>query len=83
MFKSSPSFFDASLSRYPDFIWQFAQHLKKEYNKKGENIQVFVKNRVKVNQGPYKQFVDPKVDLASVPWKHFAHNDWILPSPKE
>ncbi|MAU15052.1 MAG: hypothetical protein CMH46_05870 [Muricauda sp.] len=68
---------------YPDFIWQFAQHLKKEYNKKGENIQVFVKNRVKVNQGPYKQFVDPKVDLASVPWKHFAHNDWIMPSPKE
>lgn len=68
---------------YPDFIWQFAQHLKKEYNQKGENIQVFVKNRVKVNQGPYQQFVDPKVDLASVPWKHFAHNDWILPAPKE
>ncbi|WP_421802319.1 HTTM domain-containing protein [Flagellimonas sp.] len=68
---------------YPDFIWQFAQHLKKEYAQKGENIQVFVENKVKVNQNPYQQFVDPNVDLANVPWKHFAHNDWILPSPKE
>lgn len=68
---------------YPDFIWQFAQHLKKEYAQKGENIQVFVENKVKVNQNPYQQFVDPNADLANVPWKHFAHNDWILPSPKE
>lgn len=68
---------------YPDFIWQFAQHLKKEHAKKGQNIQVFVENKVKVNQRPYQQFIDPKVDLANVPWKHFAHNDWILPTPKE
>ncbi|MBA4745625.1 MAG: HTTM domain-containing protein [Muricauda sp.] len=68
---------------YPDFIWQFAQHLKKEHAKKGQNIQVFVENKVKVNQRPYQQFIDPKVDLTNVPWKHFAHNDWILPTPKE
>jgi hypothetical protein len=68
---------------YPDFIWQFAQHLKKDYAQKGEDIQVFVDNKVKVNQGPYKTFIDPKVDLASVPWNHFSHNDWILPSTKE
>jgi len=68
---------------YPDFIWQFAQRLKKEYAEQGEEIQVFVDNKVRINQKPYQQFIDPKVDLASVPWKHFAHNDWILPSPKE
>lgn len=68
---------------YPDFTWQFAQHLKKEYAKKGGSIQVFVKSKVKINQEPYRQFIDPNTDLASVPWKHFAHNDWILPSPKE
>ncbi|MEC3964254.1 HTTM domain-containing protein [Flagellimonas halotolerans] len=68
---------------YPDFIWQFAQHLKIEYAEKGQNIQVFAENKVKVNQRPYQQFIDPKVDLASVTWKHFAHNDWILPAPKE
>jgi len=68
---------------YPDFAWQFAQHLKKDYANKGEDVQVFVTNKVKINQGEYYEFIDPKVDLASVPWKHFAHNDWILPSQKE
>ena len=67
---------------YPDFVWQFAQYLKKEYAKDGKDIQVFVTNRVKVNQGKYSTFIDPEVDLASVPWKHFSHNEWILPSPK-
>nr|WP_321414856.1 HTTM domain-containing protein [uncultured Allomuricauda sp.] len=68
---------------YPDFIWQFAQHLKKEYAEQGEEIQVFAENKVRINQKQYQQFIDPSVDLASVPWKHFAHNDWILPSSKE
>jgi vitamin K-dependent gamma-carboxylase len=68
---------------YPDFIWQFAQHLKEEYRKKGEDIQVFVSGRVKVNNNNYHQFIDPTVDLASVPWKHFSHNEWIRPSQKE
>ncbi|KQC30285.1 HTTM domain-containing protein [Flagellimonas eckloniae] len=68
---------------YPDFIWQFAQHLKKEYAKNGEDIQVFVQNKVKVNKGKYHEFIDPKIDLASVPWKHFSHNEWIRPSQKE
>lgn len=66
---------------YPDFAWQFAQHLKKEYAKKGENIQVFVRNKVKINTGKYYNFIDPNVDLAGVPWKRFAHNEWICPSP--
>ncbi|WP_422858585.1 HTTM domain-containing protein [Flagellimonas sp. S174] len=68
---------------YPDFTWQFAQYLKKEYAKKGEDIQVFAINRVKVNQGKYSEFIDPKVDLASIPWKHFSHNEWIRPSQSD
>ncbi|MEX0315914.1 MAG: HTTM domain-containing protein [Allomuricauda sp.] len=68
------------VATYPDFIWQFAQHLKQEYAKKGDNIQVFAINKVKVNQGKYYEFIDPNVDLASVPWKHFSHNEWIRPS---
>ncbi len=68
---------------YPDFIWQFAQHLKKEYAEKGEDIQVFASSKVRVNGGKYHEFVDPTVDLANVPWKHFAHNEWIRPSQKE
>lgn len=68
---------------YPDFLWQFAQRLKKEYAEKGEAVSVYVTNRVKVNQGKYHQFINPEVDLANVPWKHFSHNEWILPFPKD
>ncbi len=65
---------------YPDFTWQFAQYLKRFYAEKGEDVAVYVDNRVRVNQHKFRPFIDPKVDLASVPWKHFAHNEWILPS---
>ncbi|SHG71686.1 HTTM domain-containing protein [Flagellimonas flava] len=68
---------------YPDFLWQFAQHLKKEYAAKGEEVQVFASSKVRVNNSKYSEFVDPTVDLANVPWKHFAHNEWIKPSPLE
>ncbi|MEM9362388.1 MAG: HTTM domain-containing protein [Bacteroidota bacterium] len=71
------------VSCYPDFTWQFAQYLKKEHAKKGEDIQVFVINRVRVNKGKYSEFIDPKVDLANVPWKHFSHNEWIRPSQSD
>ncbi|MEM0934216.1 MAG: HTTM domain-containing protein, partial [Bacteroidota bacterium] len=68
---------------YPDFAWQFAQYLKKEHAKNGEDVQVFAINRVRVNDGKFAQFIDPEVDLASVPWKHLSHNEWIRPSPNE
>ena len=68
---------------YPDFIWQFAQHLKKENAKQGKDVGVYVKNKVSVNRAKYATFIDPKVDLANVSWKHFSHNEWILPSKQE
>lgn len=71
------------VATYPDFAWQFAQYLKKEYAKKGEDIQVFVFMKVRVNQGKYSEFIDPTVDLANVPWNHFSHNEWIKPSQSE
>ena len=63
---------------YPDFAWQFAQHLKREYQEKGEDISIFATSKVKVNKGKYHPLIDPKVDLATAEWKHFSHNDWIL-----
>ena len=63
---------------YPDFMWQFAQHLKKEYKQQGKDIAVYVSGRVRVNQGKSQPLIDPEVDLANVPWKHFSHNDWLL-----
>ena len=69
-----------AISSKPDMIWQFAQRLKKEYNKEGKEVQVFVDASVRVNGRPAGRFIDPKVDLANEKWQHFKHHDWILPS---
>lgn len=72
------------IAAYPDFIWQFAQHLKKEYQQKGETISVYALNsKASINGKPYRAFIDPKVDLANTPWNYFSHNNWILPSEPE
>ncbi|WP_350292544.1 HTTM domain-containing protein [uncultured Croceitalea sp.] len=68
---------------YPDFTWQFAQHLKKESAKEGKEVGVYVINKVRVNKAKYREFIDPTIDLANVPWKHFSHHDWILPAKEE
>ncbi len=70
------------IGSYPDFIWQFAQRLKKEYAGKGESIAVYVTSKASVNGKPYKAFIDPDVDLANTRWNYFGHNEWILPSKK-
>lgn len=68
------------IATYPDFIWQFAQYLKKEHAKKGEDIAVYAYNsKVSINGKPYRNFINPKVDLAQESWNHFSKNTWILP----
>ena len=69
-----------NLATKPDFMWQFAQHLKKEYAKKGDSISVYIQSKVSVNGKPYKPFIDSKKDLAATSWNHFKHHPWILPS---
>jgi len=67
---------------YPDFAWQFARYLKKEYAQNGENMSVYLENSlVSVNGRPYAPFIDPKTDLANTPWLPFQHHEWISPSP--
>lgn len=68
------------IAAYPDFIWQFAQRLKKIYAKDGAAISVYVNSRVRINGSKLKPFIDPEVDLAAEPWDHFKHHNWILPS---
>ena len=67
-------------SAKPDVIWQFAQHLKHHFAKKGKSVEVYVRAYVSVNGKPSKQLIDPKVDIANEEWHHFKHHDWILPS---
>ena len=70
-------------STKPDVIWQFAQHLKKDFAKKGIDVKVFVNAHVKVNNNQYQRLIDPNVDLANVQWEPLKHSDWLLPSIQE
>ncbi|GGG35005.1 hypothetical protein GCM10010976_03330 [Bizionia arctica] len=67
-------------STKPDVIWQFSQRLKEIYAEKGEDISVYVDCKIGINGSPYKQLVDPTVDLTTVPWNIFKHSEWLLPS---
>ncbi|MET6991234.1 HTTM domain-containing protein [Sediminicola arcticus] len=71
------------IATYPDFIWQFAQHLKKESAGNGKEVSIYVTSRVSINGKSLRTFIDPKVDLAAEPWYHFSHHSWILSAPKQ
>ena len=67
-----------SMGGKPDMIWQFAQHLKREHKKLGEDIEVYVSNWTRVNKSKKKRLIDPKTDLAAVEWNYWGHNNWII-----
>lgn len=67
-----------SMSAKPDMIWQFAQYLKKEYQKKGKHIEIYTKNKVSVNGSPKKPIIDIKTNLAEVTWNYWGHNEWVI-----
>src|SRR5690606_31335526 len=57
--------------------------LKDIYAKKGEeDISVYVDCKISINGSPYKQLINPEVDLTSVTWDPFKHCEWIMPQPK-
>jgi len=68
---------------YPDFTWQFAQHLKRKYASEGKEVAVFARGWLRINNRPFYPFIDPTVDLASEPWDPFRHHRWILAPPPE
>lgn len=70
------------LASNPDMLWQFVQYLKKEYNAKGKEVEIYAEGRVKANNSPYHRLYDPKVDLSKEEWSHFKHHDWLLPYVK-
>lgn len=71
----------AKVMAHPDFMWQFAQHLKTIYRQKGKDIAVYARSTVRINNRPFFPFTDETVDLASVKWDPFKHAEWILPPP--
>src|SRR5690606_35839220 len=62
----------------PDFIWQFAQYLRKGYKEKGYDVCVYANSMCSVNGRPMKPLIKPGVDIAAEEWKHYRHHTWIL-----
>ncbi len=71
------------VSTKPDAMWQFAQHLKEKYLSEGKDIAVYVNSKISINGKERKVFIDPEVDLASVPWNYFSTNPWIIKYNRE
>lgn len=70
------------LPKHPDMIWQFAQFLKTEFEQQGiANPQVYAVSSLSLNGYPAHPIVDPKVDLAAVPYTWGAKS-WVTPRPK-
>jgi hypothetical protein len=72
-----------SIKTKPDLIWQLIQNVKEIETEKGNDIEIYLTSRVKVNGGEYYPFIDPEVDMAKAQWHVFKHQDWILPSPAD
>ncbi len=68
----------ARLAGRPDFAWQFARYLKKHFKKEGKDVEVYIHGLVSLNGSLYAYLLNPKVDLAAVPWEPFKHSEWIL-----
>ena len=68
-----------SLSTKPDFIWQFSQRLKQNFEAEGKSVSIFVNCFVSINGKPHERLIDSEVDMAEAQWDYFGHNNWILP----
>src|SRR5690606_15617344 len=62
----------------PDFIWQFARYISKQYRQQGYEVAVYAKACCSVNGRQQKPLTDSTIDLAATPWLHFKHNRWVL-----
>ncbi|MGH1437544.1 MAG: HTTM domain-containing protein [Lewinella sp.] len=64
---------------HPDMILQYAHHLRDQALAEGDNVAIFAKVKVKLNDGQYHPYIDPEVDLAKIEWSFWAASPWILP----
>ncbi len=72
-------FQEKQMNIQPDFIYQFAQHLKQEYQKKHgiENPIITVDSYVALNGRVSQQFIDPTINLANLE-EELGDKKWIL-----
>jgi len=76
---------ERSFKSKPDMVWHFAQVIKRHYQKQEgwEEVAVYADINVSVNGRSYYRFTDPDFDLASVRWKYFGHQEWLIDPPKD
>ena len=65
-----------NLATKPDFIWQYCQYIKEEFN--GKDIAIFINCKNSINRKEYKTLIDPNFDMAKAKWDYFRHNEWLL-----
>ncbi|WP_339609905.1 HTTM domain-containing protein [uncultured Planktosalinus sp.] len=70
------------LATKPDYMWQYAKRLKKQYATQGKDVAVYFDAKMSVNNRPLTPFINPTVDLAAEKWNYFKHHTWILPAPE-
>jgi len=64
----------------PDIAWQYAQRLKKDYNKKGfPHLEIYAIDSVRLNNSHPQLLINPNVDLATIQWQVFRHAAWLMP----
>jgi len=61
----------------PDMILQFAHYLSDEYEKQGQDVEVYAEAKISLN-GRERQDLISRVDLSKEP-RTLSHADWILP----
>lgn len=76
-------FQEKQMSFQPDFILEFAHHLKDHFEKDGhKNIAVYVECQVALNGRLSRPYIDPNVDLTQER-DSFKHKTWIEPFEDE
>ncbi len=71
------------MATQPDFILQYAQYLKKHFEREGhQNVQVFVESYVALNGRLSSPYIDPNIDLGTQK-ESLKHKTWIIPFKDE
>lgn len=63
---------------HPDMILQFAHHIRDLWIEKGvENPEVYARLRVRLNDHPGQDLIDPNVNLSTTTWSPWKAAPWI------
>ena len=70
------------MSTRPHMIIYYAHHLRDRLMEEGiQNPSIHVRTITSLNSGPWGPLINESVNLANQRYKHFSHNEWIMPEP--